>query len=167
MLSIKLKLNSWTSDLLRFPFINSLHAAKRFSTEIISSKLWRNRILPLKPPPQRNSDHIDVLQKSINAYKIWNGYLPHLTKLHRYSLGVKIDEKFLEFIDAVFFSVYSSKESRASSIRIVSQKLDLLKLSLRIAWEIKVFDDKKYSVISIPLAHIGKIIGGWKQQLRK
>ncbi|MDO8467245.1 MAG: four helix bundle protein [bacterium] len=112
-------------------------------------------------------DHIDVLQKSIDAYKIWSGYFPHLTKLHRYSLGVKIDEKFLDFVDAVYFSIYSSKESRSNSIRIVSQKLDLLKLSLRIAWEIKALDNKKYSVISIPLAEIGKIIGGWKQQLKK
>lgn len=36
---------------------------------------------------------------------------------------------------------------------------------MQIAWEVKILDNKKYTALSIPLAEIGKIIGGWKKQL--
>lgn len=42
-----------------------------------------------------------------------------------------------------------------------SGKLDLLKFFIQLAWELKIFDNKKYFLFSEPLNDIGKMLGGW------
>src|SRR3989344_1405903 len=116
-------------------------------------------------PPQGNfrKEQPPILEKIISAYKLWHGYFDHLPKLSRYAIGNRIDSRFLEFIESVYFGLYSPKENRNLVIEEISRKLDALKLLLRISWEIRILDTKKYSTLSIPLAEIGKIIGGWKK----
>ncbi|MEK9186218.1 MAG: four helix bundle protein [Patescibacteria group bacterium] len=90
-----------------------------------------------------------------------------MPKLSRYSLGNKIDDLFLGFIETVYFALYSSKENRDTSIQRMSKRLDLLKLFLQIGWEVNLLDNKKYSAVSIPLSEVGKIIGEWKKQTKE
>ncbi len=44
-------------------------------------------------------------------------------------------------------------------------KVDLIKLLMQLAWEIKALDNKKYAVLAEKFAEIGKMLGGWKRQL--
>jgi len=48
-----------------------------------------------------------------------------------------------------------------------SAKLDVLKLFLRVAWEIKALDNKKYIALSEKLDEIGRMLGGWLKQLSR
>jgi len=45
--------------------------------------------------------------------------------------------------------------------------LDTAKCLLALAWEIKVLGEKKYIVLSEPLAEVGRMLGGWHNQLIK
>jgi hypothetical protein len=45
-------------------------------------------------------------------------------------------------------------------------KIDLIKLLLQLAWEIKDLDNKKYAHLAEKFAEIGKMLGGWKRQLQ-
>jgi hypothetical protein len=44
--------------------------------------------------------------------------------------------------------------------------LDALKYFLKIAWELKSLDNKKYLAISNALNEVGRMLGGWKKQLQ-
>jgi len=48
-----------------------------------------------------------------------------------------------------------------------SAKFDLLKFFLRISWEIKSLDNKKYVVLSERFDEIGKMLGGWIRQIKE
>ncbi len=111
--------------------------------------------------------HNLILQKSIDAYKIWHIYFQSLPKFSRYSLGNHVDIAFLEFIESIYAGIYSAKINQQSAIQTISGRLDGIRLLLRIAWEVRALDNKKYSALSIPLAEIGKIIGGWQKQSQK
>ena len=111
--------------------------------------------------------HNLILQKAIDAYKIWHIYFQSLPKFSRYSLGNRIDLAFLEFIESIYAGIYASKADQPSAVRTMSGRLDGVKLLLRIAWEVRALDNKKYSALSIPLVEIGKIIGGWQRQSPK
>jgi len=52
-------------------------------------------------------------------------------------------------------------------VQRASIKLDGVKFFLQIAWELKAIDNKKFSAISVPLAEVGKMLGGWQKQLIK
>ena len=109
---------------------------------------------------------LPIIHKLIETYKIWQEFLPHFPKTSRYSLGAKIDNVFLETIELIFGSCSLSAQEKLSLLYRSSTKLDLLKFLLRIAWEIKSLDNKKFIAISENLDEVGKMLGGWIRQLK-
>src|SRR4051812_37433972 len=111
MLSIKAKENSTTSGLICFPRKNSCQANSRFSDKIISAKFSRKIcFISYESPPQRSV--IPIVQHLISAYKLWHGFLPHIPKDTRYSIGLRIDIIFIELIEAVFSAGYLPQEKK-------------------------------------------------------
>ena len=115
------------------------------------------------PPP----NNLPIIQHLIVNYKLWHGFLPHIPKDARYTLGIKIDNIFIEIIEFVFTASYVRKEYKLPYLQKTISKLDLLKFLLQILWEIKALDNKKYIVISEKLNEIGRMLGGWNRQLSK
>lgn len=93
--------------------------------------------------------------------------IQHLPKKSRFTLGAKIDSTFIEVIELIFMAGLSSKEKKLPFLDKAVSKFDLLKFFLRISWEIKTLDNKKYITISEPLNGIGKMLGGWYRNLLK
>ena len=115
------------------------------------------------PPPRL----LPVLQKIKTAYVLWFGYYQTLPKIQRYSLGQKIDNLFVEIIEAVATASFLLKKEKLPYVRRAIQKLDALKILLMVLWETKTLDNKKYTALSAPLEEIGKMLGGWNGQLTK
>lgn len=110
---------------------------------------------------------LPLLQKIKSVYLLWYGYYQTLPKLHRHSLGQKIDTLFIEIIEAVSFASFLSREEKQPYVRFSIKKLDTLKILLMVLWETKSLDDKKYIALSIKIEEIGKMLGGWNGQLTK
>ena len=109
---------------------------------------------------------LSLIQKLVQAYKLWHGFLPDLQKDSRYTIGTKIDSLFLETIELIIKASYSDKVEKLIFLKSASVKLDLLKFFLQIAWEIKSLDNKKYILLSERLDEIGKMLGGWIKALK-
>ena len=96
-------------------------------------------------------------------YKQWNSYRNNIAKQSRFTIGAKIDNLFLEAIELLFIAGYLNKEQKLPVLQKANGKLDLLKFFLQIAWELKLFDAKKYAELSKPLDEIGRMLGGWRK----
>lgn len=118
-----------------------------------------NRTPPLRLLP--------LLQKCKSAYLLWYGFYNALPKLHRYSLGERIDTLFVEIIEAIALASFLPKNEKQLYVRLAIRKLDTFKILLMILWETKSLDNKKYLALSGPLDEIGKMLGGWNGQLTK
>jgi len=101
------------------------------------------------------------------VYLIWFSYYKDLPKLHKHSLGQKIDKYFIDIIEVVSFASFLKKEEKASYIRLAIRKLDTSKVLLMILWETKTLDNKKYILLSQKLDEIGKMLGGWYGSVTK
>lgn len=123
----------------------------------------------IQDSPISSNKNIDlpIIHKLIETYKIWQEFLPHFPKTSRYSLGAKIDTAFLETIELIFGSCSMVAKEKLPLLNKSSTKLDLLKFLLRIAWEIKSLDNKKFILISERLDEIGKMLGGWINHLKE
>ena len=108
-----------------------------------------------------------MLEKLKGVYLIWFGYYKDLPKLHKHSLGQKIDKYFIDIIEVVSFAGFLKKDEKASYIRLAIRKLDTLKILLMILWETKTLDHKKYILLSVKLDEIGKMLGGWYGNVTK
>ena len=115
------------------------------------------------PPPTI----LPVLQKVKSSYLLWYSYYQALPKIQRYSLGQKIDNLFIEVIEAIATASFLSRQEKSPYVRRAIQKLDALKILLMVLWETKSLDNKKYGALSALLDEIGKMLGGWNGQLIK
>lgn len=110
---------------------------------------------------------LPVLQEIKSAYIIWIDYYQKLPKIHKYTLGQKIDTLFIESIESVTIASFLSKEEKSPYIRLAIRKIDTLKILLMVLWEIKALDTKKYIHLSEKLNVVGKMLSGWSGQLAK
>jgi len=72
---------------------------------------------------------------------------------------------FTETIETTLSASRLNREQKLAFVQKASAKLDLLKFFLRLAWEIKALDNKKYLTLSERLDEIGRMLGGWLKQL--
>ncbi|MDE2001700.1 MAG: four helix bundle protein [Patescibacteria group bacterium] len=122
-----------------------------------------NRNAPRSAPPRL----LPLLQKTKDAYLLWYSYYQILPKLHRHSLGQKVDTLFVEIIEMLAIANFLIKEEKIPYVRVAIRKTDTLKIFLMMLWETKSLDDKKYIALSIKIDEIGKMLGGWNGQLTK
>ncbi len=110
---------------------------------------------------------LPVLESTKSLYKLWHEYHTTLPKIHRYSLGSKIDSLFIELIESLAVATFLSKDEKLPFVRIGIRKLDTLNILLLILFETKSLDTKKYITVSEKTNEIGKMLGGWHGQLIK
>ena len=108
-----------------------------------------------------------VLERVKQAYLLWHEYHSTLPKIHRYTIGEKIDAIFIEIIEAVSGAAFLPRNEKAPWVRLAIRKLDTLKLLLMVLWETKSLDTKKYIALSVKMDETGKMLGGWSGQLNK
>lgn len=101
------------------------------------------------------------------VYLVWYEYYQTLPKLHKHSLGQRIDTLFVEIMEAIAIASILFREEKLPYVRIAIRKVDTLKILLMVLWETKSLDNKKYIALSVKIDEIGRMLGGWNGQLQK
>jgi hypothetical protein len=65
------------------------------------------------------------------------------------------------------YAGFLSKEEKLPYVKIAVRKIDTIKVFIQTVWEIKAIDDKKYIALSEKLNEVGKMLGGWHNNLIK
>jgi hypothetical protein len=110
---------------------------------------------------------LPLLQHLKAVYILWYGYYQILPKLHRHSLGQRIDALFVEVIEYLSMASFLSRDEKLPYVRLAIRKYETLRVLLMVLWETKSLDDKKYVALSLQMDKIGKMMGGWSGQLTK
>ncbi|MFA6423838.1 MAG: four helix bundle protein [Candidatus Magasanikbacteria bacterium] len=108
-----------------------------------------------------------ILTKFNESYKLWHGFLIHLPKLTKHTLGTKIDNLFTDIIELTLTASYIQRTEKIIFLEKISKKLDTLKYFITILWEIKGLNTNKYSQLSGQLITAGKMMGGWIKEMKK
>ena len=96
---------------------------------------------------------------------IWINIVPHIAKGARYTIGSRIENKFLDLLELSHTAYFSVKEQRTEKVSNCILILDTLKFLVLVAWEGKLISNNQYKEVSIKLEEIGKMFGGWKKSL--
>lgn len=119
----------------------------------------------MKPtPPPRT---IPVLPLLKGAYILWNTQCAKLPKTAKYSLGLKVDNLFIDGIEAISIAAFLPREEKAPQLKRAIARIDTLKVFLQLLWEMKLLETKGYAAISEKVAEVGKMLGGWYGQVMK
>lgn len=108
---------------------------------------------------------VPVILKLKDSYALWQQYLAIFPKANRFTIGSKIDEIFLNSIEYCFLASYANIQERPLLLDRGIARIDLLKLLLQLAWDIKALNSQQYTHISQSIYEVGRMLGGWKKSL--
>jgi len=106
-----------------------------------------------------------ILSKIKEGYLVWMATSPHMPKGARYTMGARIENKFLDLLELAYTAYFIRKEEKSQKIAECIFVLDILKFLLTIAWEGKFLSHKQYEDLAVKLSEIGKMFWGWKKSI--
>ena len=86
-----------------------------------------------------------------------------MAKNSRYTIGSRIENKFLDLLELSYIAYFSEKDKKVEKITECILILDTLKFLISIGWEAKIIPNNKYEALAIKLDEAGKMLGGWKK----
>lgn len=95
----------------------------------------------------------------------WVSIVPHIAKSARYTLGARIENKFIDLLELSYLTYFTEKEKKIEKITKCILVSDTLKFLISVSWEGKIISNKQFEDIAIKLEEIGKMLGGWKNSL--
>ena len=96
---------------------------------------------------------------------MWHNFLPHLPRLSRYTLGVKIDELFIDILEISLTAQYTKREDKLAFLKQLNRKFDSLKFFITLLWEAKGLNENKFAQLSHKLSSAGIMLGGWIRRI--
>jgi hypothetical protein len=108
-----------------------------------------------------------ITVKCLESYKYWHENKKSIEKFNRYSIGLKIDNLYLEIIERLFQAQYIAKDKKPEILQFATVKLDTLKFLIFALWEIKGVGEESFIKLNSGLEEVGKMLYGWKQQSLK
>ena len=102
-----------------------------------------------------------IIQKMSDFYKMIYETIKLFPKDEKFTIGEKIKNLVLKILENLIEAEFSLKYNKIKLLEKASVKLDLLKLLIRICYELKLINLKKYIQIEKSLQEIGRMLGGW------
>ena len=88
-------------------------------------------------------------------------------KHDRYALWQRCENLLLEVLEGILLASQLRKSQKLEPLEQVSVKLNVLRVFLRLAKDLKIMDLKKYGVLEEMVDEIGRMLGGWIKSTRE
>ena len=102
-----------------------------------------------------------IVQKSYEAIKLIQEHSKQIARFERYTIWQTTQTELLEFYKKIYQAGQSKIELRQQILIQNSAQLELVKSLIRLCFESKVIDKKKYFQFQVLLDEIGRMLGGW------
>ena len=88
-------------------------------------------------------------------------------KHDRYALWQRCENLLLEVLEGILLASQLRKSQKLEPLEQVSVKLNVLRVFLRLAKDLKIMDLKKYGLLEEMVDEIGRMLGGWIKSTRE
>jgi hypothetical protein len=120
---------------------------------------------PILPPPPDFFGTAPILQRVKEGYLVWLGIVQHIPKGSRYTVGSRIEERFLDLLEITYIAHFTAKDGKSTKLAECILTLDTLKFLISVAWEGKLISHKQYEDVALKLDEVGRMFGGWRKSL--
>ena len=107
-----------------------------------------------------------IFKKTYDLFKEFYAFELDFPKKDRYTLGQKCENCILEVLDGLMVAAQSPKDKKLQVLENVSNKLDMLKVFIRLLSDLKILNEKRYIYCQGYIQEIGKMLGGWIKSSR-
>jgi len=103
--------------------------------------------------------HLSIFQKSYDLFKILHQYIAIFPRSEKYSLGQKIKDASINFLDQIIRA--NNARDKRPYLEEASQLLEILRIYLRLCHDLKLIGLRRYEIVSKKIDEIGRMLGGW------
>lgn len=99
---------------------------------------------------------------------LWLTIVPHIAKGARYTLGVRIEETFLDLLEHTYTAYFTPREPVTKKKELITEcihLLDILKYFVSVAWEGQVISNTHLETVAVKLEEAGRRFSAWKDSL--
>jgi len=111
-------------------------------------------------------NEIPLTQKIYDFYRALYLIIEKMPKKDKYSLGTKAERCTLDLLELVLEAGNVTSDDKKNLLNKASTKTDVLKLLIRLTYDLKAIDQKKYLKLEEQLQEVGRMIGGWIKSLK-
>lgn len=97
---------------------------------------------------------------------MWLSIVPHIQRGARFTIGARIENKFLDLLELTYIAYFTGKERKEEKIAECILILDALKYLVSVAWEGKLISAGQYESVALKLDEAGRMLFGWKNSLK-
>lgn len=109
---------------------------------------------------------VPIIAKTYELYREIHALQRTIPKTDRHSLWVRVQNSALDVLEELLQVGYLSPENRANMLVKISAKVDILRVFLRLTFDVKAINNKKYLHLQEQLDEIGRMLGGWLKSSR-
>jgi hypothetical protein len=104
---------------------------------------------------------VPIFKKTYDLYKEFYICLKSFPKQDKYSLGEKCNLILIEILGHLLETGRLDGLEKLSCLEKISVKLNLFRVYIRLAKDIRALENKKYVSIQEMVDEIGRMLGGW------
>jgi hypothetical protein len=104
---------------------------------------------------------IPIFAKAYDLVKKLYELRSSVPRQDRYALWQRCENLLLEILEGILLAGSLRKGQKLEPLEKVSIKLNVLRIFLRLAKDVKVIDLKKYAQIEEIVDEVGRMLGGW------
>ena len=108
-----------------------------------------------------NDFDIPIFKKSYELHKTFYLYRASVSKQDRYTIWQRGENLIIDILEGILLASQLPKEPKLPVLERVSAKLNLLRIFLRLAKDVKALDQKKYIALEEMVDEVGRMLGGW------
>lgn len=103
--------------------------------------------------------HLPIFQKSYDLFKLLHQYIAKFPRSEKYCLSQKIKNTSINFLDQIIRA--NNARNKRPYLEEASQLLEILRIYLRLCYDLKLIGLRRYEIISKRINEIGRMLGGW------
>ena len=107
------------------------------------------------------------MHKICDFYKKIYLFSQKIDKKNKFGIFAKIENICLDAIILILEARFEIKIYKIKPLKSARTKIEILKRLIRISWELKIIEDKKYIDLESDLIEISKEINNWINSLTK
>jgi four helix bundle protein len=114
-----------------------------------------------------NNFDTPIFKKTYDLYRTFYSFRRSVPKQDRYTLWQKSDDLLLEVLEGIMVAGQTNRAAKLPVLEIASTKLNMLRVFIRLASEVKAIDNKRYVALESEIDEIGRMLGGWIKSTRE
>ena len=104
---------------------------------------------------------IPIFKKAYDLYLKIYALRKDIPKQDRHTIWARVEQANLDVIEGILHANALYKQEKIEVLRKTSINLNMLRVYVRLAKDIKRIDLKKYSGVQQEIDEIGRMLGGW------